>query len=201
MKRSTRSLRSNVTARARGFSLVEVMVALIIICVGLLGIAKLEALMLSSTGTSRLRALVALQAASLADTMHADRDYWGGNSVYWVPANGNLALTATVANGGTPAWVGTNAPAVAGDPVCLNVVCNSVQLATYDLDQWASDLKQVLQNSTSTIGCSLAVATNVVSCTIQVQWTENTVAANSQEATAGAPAAFQQQTYALVVQP
>jgi type IV pilus assembly protein PilV len=200
MKRSTRSTGSNVSARERGFSLVEVMVALIIICVGLLGIAKLEALMLSSTGTSRLRALVALQAASLADTMHADRDYWGGNSVYWVPANGPLALTGTEATGAT-AWVGTNAPAGAGDPSCVNAVCNSVQLATYDLDQWANGLKQVLQNSTSTIGCSLAAATGLVTCSIQVQWTENTVAANSQEAAAGAPNAFQQQTYTLVVEP
>jgi len=63
-------MRPQTTApRTPGFSLVEVMIALIIISVGLLGIAKLEAVVLSSTGTSRLRALVALQAESLADAM------------------------------------------------------------------------------------------------------------------------------------
>lgn len=184
----------------RGFSLVEVMVALIIICVGLLGIAKLEALMLSSSGTSRLRALVALQAASLADTMHADRDYWDGSSTaYWDPSKGNLSLTASESSGSTT-WTGTNAPA-AGNPTCLGSACNSEQLAAYDLSTWATDMQQVLQNYTSTITCSQVPVTLVVSCTISITWNENTVAANSQEGKVGAPAAFQQQTYTLVVEP
>lgn len=188
------------SAGNRGFSLVEVMVALIIICVGLLGIAKLEALMLSSTGTSRLRALIALQAESLADTMHANRDYWDGGSTYWVPANGVLTLTATEINGATPTWAGTNAPGP-GPTSCANAICNSEQLAQYDLYNWGNNLTNVLQNSTSTIGCLSGVGTGLVSCTITIQWNENTVAANSQEAAAGAPTAFQQQTYTLVVEP
>ncbi|MGH8288085.1 MAG: type IV pilus modification PilV family protein [Steroidobacteraceae bacterium] len=182
-----------------GFSLVEVMVALIIICVGLLGIAKLEALMLSSTGTSRLRALIALQAESLADMMHANRDYWDGSSTYWVPANGVLALTATETSGAT-AWAGTNAPG-ASPTSCANSACNSEQLAQYDLFNWGNNLNTVLQNSASTVGCNSDVGTGLVSCTITIQWNETTVAANSQEAAVGAPTAFQQQTYTLVVEP
>ncbi|MGH8317015.1 MAG: type IV pilus modification PilV family protein [Steroidobacteraceae bacterium] len=184
-----------------GFSLIEVMVALIIICVGLLGIAKLEALMLSSTGTSRLRALMALQAASLADAMHADRDYWdGGTSSAWNAASGNLALS-----GSATGFTGTNAP-VAGDPSCAESApgsgvtpCTSLQLADYDLSQWAQNVAAVAPNFTSSIACS--AVTGVVSCSITLQWNENTVAANSQEAAAGAPTAFQQQTYTLVVEP
>lgn len=194
----------SVPGRDSGFSLVEVMVALIIICVGLLGIAKLEALMLSSTGTSRLRALIALQAASLADAMHANRDYWDGTSTYWNAADGNLSLTATE-TGGITTFSGTNAPA-AGNPSCAEgapgsgvAACDYEQLASYDLNQWASNMATVLQYSTSTIACSSA--NGVVSCTITIQWNENTVAANSQEAAAGAPTAFQQQTYTLVVEP
>ena len=64
--------------RARGFSLIEVMVALIIIAVGMLGIAKMQALALSTTESSGTRSLVAIEAASLAASMHADRDYWVG---------------------------------------------------------------------------------------------------------------------------
>src|ERR1700735_3101250 len=63
-------------ARGRGFSLVEVMVALIIIAVGMLGIAKMQALALSTTESSGVRSLVAIEAASLAASMHANRDYW-----------------------------------------------------------------------------------------------------------------------------
>jgi type IV pilus assembly protein PilV len=174
----------------RGFSLVEVMVALIVICVGLLGIAKLEALMLSSSGTSRVRALVALQAASLADAMHADRDYWAA-------APNPLAITATEAAGATQ-FQGTLAP-TAGTANCLDAVCTSQQMAEYDLWHWGVHLADVLQNSTASINCS--PVNSIVSCTISMTWNENTVAANSQEAQAGTPAAFQTQTYTLVVQP
>src|SRR3981189_1478832 len=69
-----------VQMKSRGFSLVEVMGALIIVSVGLLGIAKMQALALSSTGTARLRSLAALEAASLAASMHADRAYWAAGA-------------------------------------------------------------------------------------------------------------------------
>jgi type IV pilus assembly protein PilV len=194
-----------------GFSLVEVLVSLIIICVGLLGIAKLEALMLSSTGTSRLRALVALQAESLADAMHANRDFWDGGSTYWnVSSNGALSVTSTETAGAAPNFTSTNADlqtavsnaqpdAEADGNICLNAICTSVQIAGADLAEWGQNITAVLQNSTSSIGCTLV--NNVTTCTIAVQWNENTVAANSQEAAAGAPTAFQQQTYTLVVEP
>src|SRR5215471_3607666 len=80
-----RTLRAR--ARADGFSLVEVMVAVVIICVGLLGIAKMQALALSSTTTSRLRALAAIQAAGLASAMHSNREYWAGTAGATPPAN------------------------------------------------------------------------------------------------------------------
>ena len=205
----------------RGFSLVEVMVALIVICVGLLGIAKLEALMLSSTGTSRLRSLVALQAASLAASMHADRDYWDGSSSYWSPAGGNdIALTATE-TAGTTTWSGSPSAlsAAAGTPPnCQETssgtssppTCTSPQdMAAFDLSQWAGSgsgststgMASVLQNSTTTIICSQNTsANNVVTCTITIKWNENTVAANSQEQQTGG-STFQQQTYTLVIEP
>jgi type IV pilus assembly protein PilV len=207
-------------AAQRGFSLVEVMVALIVICVGLLGIAKLEALMLSSTGTSRLRSLVALQASSLAAAMHADRDYWDGSSSYWNPAANPLALTATQSAGattwsGNPSALATSAnsptscqessPGSSSPPTCPS----AQDMAAFDLNQWAgattggttTGLASVLQNSTTTIGCSQNTsANNVVTCTITITWQENTVAANTQEETTGG-GTFETQTYTLVVEP
>lgn len=202
-------------AARRGFSLVEVMVALIVICVGLLGIAKLEALMLSSTGTSRLRSLVALQAASLAASMHADRDYWDGSSSYWNPtSDGNIALTATETAGSTTFAGSPSAlqAEVGSAPVCQESTpgttvsaCTAQDMAAYDLSQWggaATGIANVLKNSTTTIGCAPnAAANNVVTCTITIKWNENTVAANSQEQQAGAPTSFQTETYTLVIEP
>jgi len=74
-------------------------------------------------------------------------------------------------------------------------------MAAYDLTKWATDLKNanVLQNSTSTINC--ATLNSIITCTITINWQENTVASNSQEAQTGAPAAFQNESYVLVVQP
>src|SRR2546430_13031518 len=68
--------RAAAGAASRGFSLVEVMVAVIVICVGMLGIAKLEALSVSNTTTARLRSLAAIEAASLAAAKHTNRQYW-----------------------------------------------------------------------------------------------------------------------------
>jgi type IV pilus assembly protein PilV len=196
-------------SRALGFSLVEVMIALIIISVGMLGIAKLEAVVLSNTGSSRMRALVALQAASLADAMHADRDFWDGTSDSSSDWTTPLGVSITVTSG-TAALAATNSShlssALGSPPTCTSV-CTPVNLAGYDLTQWASGsagiggLAQLLKNSTSAITCTAATVLNPASCTITINWNENTVAANQQEAQAGAPASFSSETYTLVVQP
>ena len=47
----------NLRVRTRGFSLVEVMVAVVVLCVGLLGVAHMQALALSNTTTARMRSL------------------------------------------------------------------------------------------------------------------------------------------------
>jgi type IV pilus assembly protein PilV len=196
--------------RATGFSLVEVMIALIIISVGMLGIAKLEAVVLSNTGSSRLRALVALQAESLADSMHADRDFWDGTSGDWT---GSMGVSITV-SGGTASLSATNSAhlssALSTVPNCTSAACIPANLAGYDLNQWAvgsttapivEGLAQLLKNSTSSVSCLAATVNNPASCTLTITWNENTVAANQQEATAGAPANFSSETYTLVVQP
>jgi type IV pilus assembly protein PilV len=178
--------------QGRGFSLVEVMVALIVICVGMLGIAKMQALVLSSTGGSRMRALAALEASSLATTMHADRDYWSGSP----------AATTTVADTGGSASVTTSdsalQTAIGNEPSCLSggaAPCSHVNMAAYDLDNWSGDMLTTLPGSTSTIAC--ATSNGVESCTLTITWQENTVASNSQESST----AFQNQTYQLVVEP
>src|SRR5262249_11240834 len=69
----------------RGFSLVEVMVALAITAVGLLGLAKMESLAVSSTQVASARSLAAIQASSLAAAMHANPGYWASGVVPTTP--------------------------------------------------------------------------------------------------------------------
>jgi type IV pilus assembly protein PilV len=84
--------RHELRQKPRGFSLVEVLVSIVVISIGLLGVAKIQALALSSTGTGRMRAMAAFAAASLAATMHADRQYWAG-----VPADPAVVINVTSA--------------------------------------------------------------------------------------------------------
>ena len=191
-------IRMHSGARSHGFSLLEVMVSLIVICVGLLGIAKLQALSLSNTTTSRLRALAAIQAASLAASMHSNRQYWGNppNTVTLAGTtitSSDAALQAAVgtANAGT-ACIGTSGGGSA---------CQAVPLAAFDLLRWNNSLTALLPNPSAIISCPAIPGGGPASCTVTVNWTEKAVAVNAQEANAAANAQFQSPSYTLYVEP
>jgi type IV pilus assembly protein PilV len=181
-------MRTSVAARgAGGFSLVEVMVALAVIAIGLLGIAKMQALALSSTTVASERSLAALEASSLAASMHANRAYWAAGGL--LPAGGITVTGATV-----------NDPTLAGEPDCsaaANQPCSAVQLAGYDLQVWAGSLAALLPNDTATVLCTTVVGVPIT-CTIQISWAERSVALTQQEANTGQ---FQNPTYTLYVEP
>jgi type IV pilus assembly protein PilV len=178
----------------RGFSLLEVMVAVIIIAVGMLGIAKLQALTLSTSESSGVRSLVAIQAASLASTMHTNRDYW----VSGPPA----PLTHVTI---TPTGPGVNAVAVDGAlaaaPNCASTsACSPAQMAAYDVNQWGAALGKVVPAALATITCPAAVAP--VACTITILWQENLTSTNNAAAAAGSAAgALNSPVYTLYVEP
>lgn len=184
---------------SRGFSLVEVMVALIIVSVGLLGIAKMEALLLANTGVSRVRALVALEASSLAASMHADRDYWAsapsGLTVTFDPTQA-APVSATDATLESDITAALSAPTIC-ETGSTALPCSPTQMAGYDLVQWEQAMYNVVKNATTVAVC--APVNSEVACTITISWKENTVNANSQET--GSPTAFQSQSYQLVVEP
>jgi type IV pilus assembly protein PilV len=199
--------------RERGFTMVEVMVALIIVAIGLLGVAKMQALALSSTGVSRSRALAAIEASSLGSAMHADRAFWS--------SSGNPAFTVNVSNSGAGV-AGTTVTSTLGalngaislasaayvpasDGGFCNfgggaAPCSIINVAGDDLYAWAVSLNNLLPASTASINC---VTTNTpVNCTVQINWVENAVAINSTEAAnAGAAASFQTASYTLYVVP
>jgi len=184
--------------RTRGFSLVEVMVALAVLSVGLLGIAKMQTLALSSTSGASKRALAALQAASLAASMHADRPYWAAGGL----PPPTLTITGATVNDATLGAPANCLSAASGG----TAPCDNVTVAAYDLQRWASSLQSLLPNDSATITCSNVV--NVpVTCTIQISWTERAIAINAQEATtantvpAANASAFNNPTYTLVIEP
>jgi type IV pilus assembly protein PilV len=183
---------------AAGFSLVEVLVALIVISIGLLGIAKLQAVALSSTSTAGKRSLAAIQAASLASSMHADRAYWCLSTT--LGCLGPAPVTATISGATVTA---ASDPRLTSGADCWNSrPCTAVNMAAYDLTNWALSAQSILPGYTATIACPLPpAATYPLTCTITLTWTENTVAANAQGNQGGGTAAFQTPVYVLYVEP
>ena len=206
-------------APAGGFSLVEVMVAVVVICIGLLGIAKMQALALSSTTTSRLRALAAIQAAGLAAAMHSNREYWAGATppatiTFNAGGTGQFFSTdnvlQTAANGALPR--GLNTPdsiqlcvGTANATATCSGVNGVVKLAAFDLARWAASLNALLPNPQSTISCAFAAGGPAPpSCTIVISWNERAVAINQQQVQAEAangPANIENPSYLLYVEP
>ena len=169
----------------------EVMVALFVISIGLLGIAKIEALAYASTSTASTRSLVALQAAGLAASMHANRNYWAAG----------LAPPLFTITGTTISDATLNSTAVAPNACAFGggAPCTPATLAAYDLHTWAAALNSMMGNSSpvTTVNCPIAIPIN---CQISVTWNERAVSINSQSQTATTGATFTP-TYVLYVEP
>ena len=202
-----------------GFTLVEVLVSVVIISIGLLGIAKMESVALSGTGVAQQRSVAALAAASLAASMHADRAWWNSAAA---PASLTISGT-TISN----AALATAVDCIAGD-AGTSAPCTPAQIAAFDLQQWAAGVNGTgssapkynnpgqpggtpaplpmsasLPYQVTTMTCTTS-ATAATSCTVRIAWGEAVVAANSQGTFAGAASAaagFNVPTYTLYVQP
>lgn len=176
--------------RERGFSLIEVLVALVVITVGLLGIGKMQALAIASTHSAGMRSLAAIEAASLAASMHANRDFWDASPPVTTTISGT---TITSTTSGFPA-AGADCTKSGTAP------CDPTTLAAYDLEQWTLALNELLPNVSATVNCPNSAPP--LSCTIQISWAEKAVAINTTEATAvSTTEQFDTPTYTLYVEP
>ena len=179
-------------SRQAGFTLLEVLVALLIIAIGLLGIAGMQALAINNTSISGVQSLAAIQAASLAASMQANEAYWTNGSLATTTVNGQTLSDATL-NGQTVD--------------CSAAPCNlAVQMAGYDLKQWGQALQTLLPNGQGQVTCTTVIGTPIT-CTISVSWQEKNVALHAATGTetgalaTGQGGVNQVQTYTMVVQP
>lgn len=185
----------------RGFSLIEVLVALIVLSVGLLGIAKMQALALASTSVAGMRSLAAVEASSIADAMHVNRGFWANSNASGLNVS-VVGSTVTVTQAGP-----TTPPVLPYVDCSKNGPCNGPTIAGYDLQMWANALSNLLPGDQATISCN---ASDPIDCLITIQWSEQAIGMNGAQAqsastaateTAGTSAAIQNPTYVLYVEP
>jgi type IV pilus assembly protein PilV len=180
--------------KQRGFSLMEVMVALVVTTVGLLGLAKMESLALSSTGVASSRSVAAILASSMASAMHANPGFWQAGLA---PATTTVTSTSVSSSGTGYATGVTCSTAGTGS-------CPPASMAAYDVYNWQTALNASLPVNAfvATINCLTGTTTGTpVTCNIQLQWAENAVASNAGENNTAGITAAAPSTYTLFVQP
>lgn len=193
--------------KAQGFTLLEVLVALVIIAVGLLGIAGMNAVAINNSSVARTRSMAALMATSLAASISANKAYWGGVSTIntatgYSPPN-NTAITITwAATGSTLSNATLNGKATN----CATATCLPDAMAAYDLKQWGNNLKWSpdsgttwywqIPNGTGSVTCYTTIKPN--ECKIVISWSEKNLLFKQDS---GTITGSNTQTYELVVKP
>lgn len=164
-----------IRRRVAGFSLIEVLISLIILSVGLLGIAAMVSESLKSKDSSYYRSQALDYAAAIVDRMRANRSMATANA-YDVNFNG------TGSNAGAPT------------DYCTTTACSSSQLASVDLVEWQTEIGAALPAfSDGTLASGQIVTTTVGQMTqvnVTVQWNDSRASsAVASAASAAAPGA------------
>ncbi|RMF13157.1 MAG: type IV pilus modification protein PilV [Gammaproteobacteria bacterium] len=129
----------------RGFSMIEVLVALVILAVGLLGVATMQSVSLQASKNANLRSVAIFLASDMADRMRA-------NQAGWQAGNYN-----TEAGGAKK----TNCISTAG--------CDPADMAAHDKWEWKQLIESTLPAGKGTISRPDPAANDFV---ITVSWTD-----------------------------
>jgi type IV pilus assembly protein PilV len=147
--------------KTRGFSMLEVLVTLLVLNLGVLGIAGLQTLSVNNTEAGRYQSLATMLASSMAASMQANVAYWG-----------SPPTTININQNGNPPKV-QHGPATFNG-TCIGSACSASQMASFDLQNWAAALNSSLPVGQATISCSTVASPAI--CTLTVTWMEKNVA-------------------------
>ena len=124
----------NIRRHQRGVSIVEALVALVVLSVGMLGIANMYLESLRSNRSARARTVAIQLVNDMADRIRSNR---GGLADY------NITQ-------GTP-------PTTPGK-ICSNAECTPKELAQYDLSQWYTAVQDALpKGADGTVAAQIAI--------------------------------------------
>jgi type IV pilus assembly protein PilV len=137
--------------KASGFSLVEVLVALLVLSIGLLGLATLQTFGLKYNQQSYQRTQAVYQAYDIVDRIRANPT-GKTNTCYDSVAAGATAVTGTCA--------GTFKD-------CESSSCTPNELANYDINKWNTANQNLLSQGRG------AISTSNNRRTVTISWIEN----------------------------
>lgn len=129
--------------KQKGFTLFEILVAVIIIAVGLLGIASLQAAAVSATTASGMRGEAAISVSNLSSYMRSNKAYWDAT------VSGTSTSTITVSIIDSDVSISGDITNSSTD--CSVDICSPEQLAVFDITNWAEYIDSRLVNPELTI--------------------------------------------------
>lgn len=151
-----RSLRNSAN---RGFTLLEVLIALLVLSIGLLGLAALQTIGLKFNHESYQRTQAVYQAYDMIDRIRAN------------PTGKTAGSYNNVALGSIPAISGIDCTAG----------CSPTQLATFDINRWNTSNAALLKQGTGAV-CLGTFGATLGSCTtggnifrVGISWVEGDV--------------------------
>ena len=135
-----------------GFTLIEVLVAVIVLSIGLLGVGKMVLYSARANGSAYMRSEATQQAYAILDYMHANRIAASTGSY-------NVAIGAI--------------PAVGTDCFAAGPCTTPASIANYDVAQWKAQLAAVLPAGDGSVTTAVNAVTSQVMVTVTVQWDDS----------------------------
>lgn len=153
---------SSLNTGQRGFSLVEVLVALLVLSIGLLGLAALQTTSLKYNTDSYTRTQSTILAYDIIDRMRLNPTGVSAGD-YDAATSTDAASRVSTYNGCKSSASGCKCDAITAD-------CNTTKLATFDLGKWYERLAATLPEASSNLATISRTSTNKV--TITIRWKE-----------------------------
>ena len=149
------NMQINIKHKQKGFSLIEALVAFLILSVGMLGIASLQTMSLKSGHTAALRTVAVMKVDEILESMRSN-------------ASEVLSYAAGPADMGTDNGCSETSVAAAN--------CTPAQMAQDELFRWKNSLIEALPNNagtTATVVITPAVAPDILNLVVvSVNWNE-----------------------------
>lgn len=141
----------------RGMTLLEVLVSVVLLSVGMLGIASMLMLSGKTNNSSYAKHKATLCIYDMFDRMRANSQIVAGGSYN----------VSNISSSGGPGTV----PPPSAD--CATATCNPTQLAAYDTWYWLTRMVSQLPGGSGSISAAAGAISNTSVVTITVQWDDS----------------------------